>query len=156
MAIKKNDVLLLLTELQDQGVDVKAQINSLMRSSEVPLEVLKFVNENRSLDIIEFYEHIRKTGNAKKSNLYKNIVREIEDPQEILTTLSSLLTNILLWSRGVDNKQLFLENARASEISAVLSNYFKTYDITLGMQLIKLIRTDLVSLEYVSGHRKAA
>lgn len=149
MALKKTDLLLLLTELQDNNIDVSSQINLLMKSSNIPLEVIKFINDNREMEITKFYEHIRKSYNDKKSKLYINIVKEIDDPQEVLTTLSSLLNQILLWSKKVDNKQLFLDNSRAREITLVLNNYFKTYDITQAITLIKLIKSDIKCLESV-------
>lgn len=150
MALKKTDLLLLLTELQDNNIDVSSQINLLMKSPNIPLEVIKFINENREMEITKFYEHIRRSYNEKKSKLYINIVKEIDDPQEVLTTLSSLLNQILLWSKKVDNKQLFLDNSRAREITLVLNNYFKTYDITQAITLIKLIKSDIKCLESVT------
>lgn len=153
MALKKSDLLLLLTEMQDQGIEVTSQIRRLVNSTSIPIDVLKFINERRLLEITRFYEHMRKNYNAKKSDLYINIVKEVRDPQEVLTTLSALLTQILLWSRKLDDKQLFLEHSRAREISGVLTNYFKTYDLTQAMQLLKLIKADLVALEHVTGHR---
>lgn len=153
MALKKSDLLLLLTEMQDQGIEVTSQIRQLVNSTSIPIDVLKFINERRLLEITRFYEHMRKNYNAKKSDLYINIVKEVRDPQEVLTTLSALLTQILLWSRKLDDKQLFLEHSRAREISGVLTNYFKTYDLTQAMQLLKLIKADLVALEHVTGHR---
>lgn len=147
MALRKTDLLLLLTELQDEGVQVSDQIKLLMRSNNIPSEVITFINNHRELEITKFYEHIRRTYNDKKSKLYINIMKEIDDPQEILTTLSSLLNQILLWNRRVDNKRLFLDNARAKEITLVLNNYFKTYDITQAQTLITLIKSDIKCLE---------
>lgn len=147
MALKKTDLLLLLTELQDSGVDVNSQISTLMKSPTIPLEVVKFINDNREMEITRFYEHIRRSYNDKKSKLYINIVKEIDDPQEVLTTLSSLLNQILLWNKRVENKQLFLDNSRAKEITLVLNNYFRNYDITQALTLIKLIKSDIKCLE---------
>lgn len=96
MALKKSDLLLLLTEMQDQGIEVTSQIRRLVNSTSIPIDVLKFINERRLLEITRFYEHMRKNYNAKKSDLYINIVKEVRDPQEVLTTLSALLTQILL------------------------------------------------------------
>lgn len=147
MALKKTDLLLLLTELQDSGIDVSVQIRSLMKSPTIPLDVIKFINDNRELEITKFYEHIRKTYNEKKSKLYINIMREVEEPQEALTTLSAMLNQIMLWNKNVENKQLFLDNSRAKEITLVLNNYLKTYDITQALTLIRLIKSDIKCLE---------
>lgn len=96
MALNKNDLLLLLAEMKSQGVEVQPQIQSLVNSATLPFEVLKFINERRPLEVTEFYDHLRRNYNQKKSALYKNIVKEVEDPKEVLTTLSALLTQIVL------------------------------------------------------------
>ena len=57
--IARSDVILLLTELQNKGVDVKEEMNMVLRSSSIPLEALKKINDNRSLDILKFYEKLR-------------------------------------------------------------------------------------------------
>ena len=54
--IARSDVILLLTELQNKGIDVKEEMNMVLRSSSIPLEALKKINDNRSLDILKFYE----------------------------------------------------------------------------------------------------
>lgn len=96
MALKKTDLLLLLTELQDSGLDVSSHISTLMKSSSIPLETIRFINDHRELEITKFYEHIRRSYNDKRSKLYINIMKEIEEPQDVLTTLSALLNQILL------------------------------------------------------------
>ena len=154
--ITNNDCILLLSELENKGnVDAGNLIMKIAGKSSIDLDVLKFINENKPLEVIEFYEHIRKNYNKKKSNLYINIVKEIEQPYEVLTTLSSLLTQILLYSKKLeDNQTLFLKHSRAEEIAKVLAYYFKTYDITKAIQLLKLIKLDLLALETVQGRRK--
>lgn len=155
MAISRNDCLLLLKDIEDKGIDTREAISELVKSKDATFNVLKFINDNRRLEVTEFYEYIRKSYNLKKSNLYKNIVKEIEDPNEVLTTLSAMETQILLHARNVENKQLFLRHARAEEIALVLSNYFKTYDITNCIKLLKLIKCDIKCLETISGRISA-
>jgi len=154
--ITNNDCILLLSDLENNGnIDAGNLIMKIAGKSNIDLDVLKFINDNKPLEVIEFYEHIRKNYNKKKSNLYINIVKEIEQPYEVLTTLSSLLTQILLYSKKLeDNQTLFLKHSRAEEISKVLAYYFKTYDITKAIQLLKLIKADLLALETVQGRRK--
>lgn len=147
--IKKNDCILLLTEMQEKGINVSKQISQLMSSQDMSLDVLKFINDNRQLDLVSFYEKIRVNYNKKKSSLYINIVKEIEEPQEVLITLSAMLTQILLFSKNLENKQLFLKHSRADEITKVLENYFKNYDITNALRLMKLIKADLKALESI-------
>ena len=145
--ITRNDCYLLLAEINEKGIDTSAQIKSLMSSTSIPLDVIKFINDNRQLDLTSFYEKIRKSYNNKKSKLYINIVKEVENPQEVLTTLSSLLTQILLFTKSADDKQMFMRHSRAQEISQVLNNYFKDYNLTNCVKLLRLIKADLKALE---------
>lgn len=147
--ITKNDCLILLADIQGKGIDTSQVMRELVTNVNLPLTVIKFINDNRQLDVAAFYERLRKNYNHKKSNLYKNIVKEIEDPNEVLTTLSSMLTQILLYSRQVEDKQMFLKHARSSEITLVLSNYFKSYDLTSCLKLLRLIKADLKALESI-------
>lgn len=151
MAITKSDCILLLTEQQENGIDVSNMLNTLIKQQEPSIEVIKFINDNRQLDLSKFYEKIRKSYNNKRSNLYINIVKEIEDPNEVVITLSAMLTQILLFGKEAENKQLFLKHARAEEISLVLFNYFKNYDITNCIKLLKLIKADLKVVEFING-----
>ena len=152
--ITKHDCLLLLSEIKEKGTDCSKEIKTLMTSTEPSLEIIKFINDNRQLDLTKFYEKIRKSYNDKRSNLYINIVKEIEDPGEVLTTLSALLTQILIFSKKVENRNMFLKHARCDEICKVLNRYFQTYDLISCIQLLKLIKYDIVALETVSGRRK--
>ena len=74
----------------------------------------------------------------------------------MLAMAGGLLTQILLYSKKLEeNRTLFLKHCRAEEISKILTYYFKTYDITKAIDLLKLIKADLLALETVSGRRKA-
>ena len=147
--ITKTDCYILLAELEKDGIDTKDALDKLSRSNNLPIDVIQFINQNRQLDLAMFYEKLRKNYNHKKSMLYKNIVKEGEDPNEVLTTLSSMLTQILLFSKQVNNKQMFLKHARCNEITFVLNNYFKTYDLTNCLRLLRMIKADLKCLESI-------
>ena len=147
--ITKTDCYILLAELEKDGIDTKDALDKLSRSNNLPIDGIQFINQNRQLDLAMFYEKLRKNYNHKKSMLYKNIVKEVEDPNEVLTTLSSMLTQILLFSKQVNNKQMFLKHARCNEITFVLNNYFKTYDLTNCLRLLRMIKADLKCLESI-------
>lgn len=155
--ITREDCMSILIRLEDRGLD-KALINKnmrlLMTSKEIPLDVLKFISQNRGIEISNFYELLRKNYNLKKSPLYGNIVKEIDDPNEVLTTLSSMLTQIFLYSRKLEAVDSFLKEIRAAEISKVLQDYCYTGNIENCLHLLKLIKSDLVVLEYISGRRE--
>ena len=150
MAIQKNDLILLLTDLgEKQNIDVSKQIRQVLKSNTIDIDVLKFINDNRQLDLAAFYENLRKNYNHKKSVLYINIVKEISEPNDVLVTLSAMLTQILLFSRKASDRPLFLKHARAEEISKVLTNYFITWDLKPCIKLLQLIKADLKCLESI-------
>lgn len=147
--ITKNDCLILLAELENSGIDTTEITKQLITTQNVNIDILKFINDNRPLELSQFYEKLRKSYNSKKSKLYLNIVKEIEDPTEILTTLSALLTQILLYSKNIENKQMFLRHARANEITKVLQLYFTNYDLTNCIKLLRIVKCDLKALESI-------
>lgn len=149
--ITRDDCILLLTDIQNQtGEPMDAYIRKLFKSPDVDVETLKFINNKRQLELTKFYEKLRKSYNNKKSSLYINIVKETENPTDVLTTLASLNLQILLFAKNVDDKSMFFNHARSQEITLVLNNYFKTYDILPCLKLLKLIKADLKVCEYMN------
>lgn len=145
--ITRSDCYLLIDELKQQGIDVKEQLKELASSRDVPISVVQFINSNRRLDLSQFYETLRKNYNKKTSKLYGNIVKEIKNPENVLTTLSSFLTQTLLYSNKVEDKEMFLRHARAREISTVLTKYFVDFDLTSCIKLMQLLKADIKALE---------
>ena len=147
--ITKNDCILLLSDLEERGVDTSAKLKEVIKLAEPSIDIIKYINDNRQLDLSKFYEKIRKSYNNKKSTLYINIVREIESPNEVLITLSAMMTQVLLYAKGVEDREMFLRHARAYDISRVLANYFQTYDLTNCIKLLRIIKADLKALESI-------
>jgi hypothetical protein len=154
--ITKNDCLTLLVALEDRGVNINNPMRKLVTSKEIPTEVLKFILDNRGIEVANFYEMLRKKHNQKKSPLYHNIVKEITDTEDIITTLACLLVQITLYSNRLPaNKEIFQREVRAEEITRVLNTYYSTGDISQSLALLKLLKADLLVLEHISGRRDA-
>lgn len=151
--LQKSDLILLLTELQQNGVDVTDELNKAVTSKGVSLEVLKFINDKRQFDVASFYEKMRKNHNDKKSPLYKNILSDIEDVTEIITTLHAYALQVNLFAKHLENKQLFFKHARAEEVTRVLNKYYTDFDITSALKLIRLIKADIIAFETIGGRR---
>jgi hypothetical protein len=154
--ITKNDCLSVLVTLEDRGLNINQPMKKLVTSKEIPLDVLKFILDNRGIEVANFYEMLRKKHNDKKSPLYHNIVKDITDPEEIITTLACLLVQITLYSKKLQtNKEIFQREVRAEEITRVLNNYYTTGAMDQCLALLRLIKTDLLVLEHISGRREA-
>ena len=148
--LTKNDLLLLLNEMQASGKETSKLATRLALSEGVPRDILKYINDNRPLEVAQFYEMLRKNYNHKKSNLYKNLVREeLSEPIEALITLSALNLQILLYAKKLDDNKMFLKHSRADEITKVLNNYYNTYDLITCLKMLKLIKSDLKCFENI-------
>lgn len=147
--ITYSDCLVLLTNLSDNGIDCTAQIKELSKGTQVDLSILKFINDNRELDLTKFYEKLRKSYNNKKSNLYINIMRGSEDPLSVLTTLNAYALQITIFSKSVSDKPSFYKFARLDDVYKCLYHYSKTYDLIPCIKLVNLIKADIKTLETI-------
>lgn len=154
--ITKNDCLTVLVALEDKGLDINQPMKKLVTSKEIPYDVLKFILDNRGIEVANFYEMLRKKHNDKKSPLYHNIVKDITDPEEVITTLACLLVQVTLYSKKLPaNKEIFQREVRAEEITRVLNSYYATGALDSCITLLKLLKADLLVLEHISGRREA-
>lgn len=148
--LTKNDLIILLTDIENQGIDVSKQFGLLLKSETIPAAVLKYINDVRQFDVAAFYDMLRKNYNHKKSPLYKNIVKEeFTDPNEVLTTLCALNLQIMLFARKLNDSKMFLKHSRGEEITSVLNNYYKTYDLIPCLKALRLIKADLKAFELI-------
>lgn len=153
--LTKQDCMSILVKLNDTGVDINPYMKKLLISKDIPTDVLRFIVQNKGMEVVNFYEMLRKKHNQKKSPLYLNILKEQTDISDMVVTLSCLLTQITLWGNKLtDQKEFFFKEVRAAEITKTLTNYFDNYDATDCINLLKLIKTDLLVLEYLNGRRE--
>lgn len=155
--LQSNDLVLILTSMASQGIEgASEQIKSCIgKPVSQSLDTLRFINGNRQLDVTRFYERIRKNHNEKKSNLYKNIVREDLDANEVITTLHAFALQASLFSKHVEEKDktMFFKHVRAEEVAKVLEGFYKDFDLTSALKILRLIKADLLVFEYVNGRR---
>jgi hypothetical protein len=152
--ITKNDCLTILVKLEDSGIsEARPYIRKLMIAREPSVDILKFIAQQRGFEIGHFYEMLRRSHNEKKSPLYTNILKEVTDTKEITVTLSCLLTQILLYGSKLENPFTFYRAARAQEISEVLTEYFESGNLDRCYTMLKVIKSDLLVMEYIVGRR---
>ena len=152
--LNKSDCMSILIKLEDQGVDINAQMKKLILAKDIPIDVLKFIAEKQGLEAVNFYEMLRKSYNNKKSKLYKNILDDIK-LEDVCVILSSLLLQIALYSSKLtDTKNSFLQEIRANEISDALADFYKSDNIEKCLAVLNAIKTDLLVLEYLNGRRE--
>lgn len=148
--ISKNDCLIMLYDIKNKGINTDLAIKELLENNGPTVNVIAFINDNRPLELKAFYEKLRKSYNQKKSNLYINICKSDEqEPKDILVTLSSLLIQIFLFAKTLDNSEMFVKHSRANEITKVINNYLKDYNLTNCVKLLQLVKADMKILESI-------
>lgn len=150
--ITRRDCILLLSELSSKGIDTGSVLSQALKSSTVDISVIKFINDHRQFDANLFYEKLRKSYNNKRSDLYKNIVTcdEVDCSDSVLTTLAALSLQILLYSKNVVDTKMFLSHTRFEEITQVLLNYSRTFDLVPCIQVLQIVKADLKAFEYIN------
>ena len=150
--LQVNDLVLILTDMETSGDEgAHEQLMKTLMSSTISTNTLKYINDRRPLDVTQFYERIRKNYNDKRSSLYKNIVKDIEDPDEAISTLSAFALNLFLYSKHVEesNRNLFFKHVRAEEVTRVLNQFYKSQDVTSAIKLLRLLKADLKCFEQI-------
>ena len=152
--ITKRDCLLLLSELAAKGIDTHDMVKLTIKSPDINIDVVKFINSVRQIDANAFYEKIRKSYNHKRSTLYKNIVTcdEVDCSSTVLTTLAALNLQILLFAKDVSDVSMFLQHTRFEEINHAMLNYSKTYDLVPCIKVLQIVKADLKAFEYISNN----
>lgn len=146
--LTRRDCLLLLACVEDEHAEeAKKMAQEIVKTGKITAQIIKFLNDRRPIDLIKFYEKLRRSYNQKKSTLYINIMRETEDATEALTTLSALALQILLFGKQVEDKTMFFRQARLKEIYEVLCGYATTGDIIPCQKLISIIKADIKAME---------
>lgn len=112
-----------------------------------PTEVISTLKNNGSLEIFTFYNRIRKSYNEKHSKVYINIMKEVEDPKKVLTTLSALVTQILLFAEKSNYKDIFLRHAKLTEILKALEQYSDSQSLIPCVEIIKELKQDIKQIE---------
>jgi len=152
--ITKSDCMSILVRLEDKGIKIDDYMKKLVIAKDIPLEVLKFISDQQGIEVSNFYEMLRKSHNQKKSPLYTNILKEITVSKDVILTLSCLMVQIILYSNKLESPEAFLKEVRAEEITRVLHNYFEAGSIDDCISLLRLIKSDLLVLEYIRGRRE--
>ncbi len=146
---------MLLIDLKDiypeKVEEIDGHIKKLLVSPTPTLEIIKYINDNKQINLRSFYEKLRKSYNSGNSKLYKNIVNETElEPKELLCCLGALQQQILLYDKFLESDVDFLKQARFDSICKCLLNYYNTKDIVPCQKLLTLFKYDLKLLEEIS------
>ena len=152
--LTKTDVMSLLIKLEGKGINIDSYLAKLAISKEIPIEILKFIASYQGIEVVNFYDMLRKKHNQNKSPLYTNLLKEDVSINEALVTLSALLTQIALYNKNLESDAQFLKEARAEEISRALNTYYKDGTTSLCFNLLNLIKTDILVLDYINGRRE--
>lgn len=156
--ITKEDCLSILVRLGDEGINTDKELALTAASKDVPIEVLKFIYNKQGTYLSDFCEMLRRKHNQNKSPLYINIMKEITDPKEVITTVAALLMQITLFGTKLteEQREVFYKEARVNLILSVLSDYYNYDNYDKCTALLKIFKADMLVAEAVSGRREVA
>lgn len=137
------DLLYLLSRAHTQTAD--ALLNSLMttRSYTTKAAAIRYLASIQSLDIANFFEHLRSSCNKGKSRLYINLMKEENNPDDLIITLSSYILQANIYLKKSVNKRLFTEEAQLAEATEALNSYYKTRDLQLILNEVSKIKANI-------------
>ena len=156
--ITKEDCLSILVRLGDSGINTDKEIARTAASKEIPFDVLKFIYVHQGTYLSDFCEMIRRKHNQNKSPLYINIMKEITDKKDVITTITALLMQITLFGTKLteEQREVFYKEARVNLILSVLSDYYNYDNYDKCIALLKIFKADILVAEAVSGRREVA
>lgn len=125
-----------LSKIKDKGVNIVEQIKIVSSCKyEVPLSVIKFIDEYDKQSSLETYNYIYESRH--KNKLYKGIVNENASPDDKLIALSSyvLQCSIKMKSLNESQKNNYIQDTYLNECSNAISKYYETsnYNYILDM-----------------------
>lgn len=156
--ITKEDCLSILVRLSDEGINTDKELAITAASKEVPFEILKFIYNKRGTYLSDFCGMLRRKHNQGKSPLYINIMKEITDKKDVITTVTALLMQITLFGTKLtdDQRETFYKEARVNLILSVLADYYNYDNYDKCIALLKVFKADMLVAEAVSGRREVA
>jgi len=101
--LSKSNVYLELFKIQEeQEINVNRYIKELAGKSEIPYDILVFINKHSPLQQLETYNHIY--NNRRKNPLYKNLVNEELSQEDKAVSISSLITQVLIRMKSMNEE----------------------------------------------------
>lgn len=74
-------------------------------------------------------------------------MKEVEDPKKVLTTLSALVTQILLFAEKSKYKNIFIRHSKLNEILKALEQYSDSQTLIPCVEIIKELKQDIKQIE---------
>lgn len=136
-----------LFEIRDNyNIDISKYIEKVAGKSIIPADVIVFINKYSPLPQLETYNAIY--SRRKTNPLYKNLVNENASPDDVALGLSSLLTQIFIRMKKLDEseKRDFAELMNVNQITKVLNNYSMNGDIDSLRETFLMIRDTIKHL----------
>lgn len=149
MLINTHDCYSILFKLQDDGIEIKESLNSLMTTGETPKLVIDYLLEHNNI-VVEFYKRL----NNKAHKIIKEL---LECDGKSISTYIKIATSLITQSiitiehessfiDDVDSQNNFIECIGLSELSQGLHNYFSYNDASVLVNAVNRNKKDLIDI----------
>lgn len=152
MQITKKDIIQKLYEIEEKtGEKTGREVQRVVRSENIPIEVIKFINkfDSRFLQIYDTYNTIYNSRN--KNPLYRNLRNKDLEISELAIALSSLVTKILISCSKITNeeeREIFATAMNVEQLNNAITSYSMYNEIEPLVQCGKEVR-ELLYLLYI-------
>lgn len=139
--LTSQDLIYFLTKCNTKEADVI--IRKLLTSSAFKGEAISYLNSTRSIDIVNFYEHLRKSYNEKRSSLYINLMKEDLPLEDQVITLASYILQANIYLKKAINRPLFIRESEVNNSALALQKYYSQEDLLEVRNQLNKIKEDI-------------
>lgn len=125
----------------EKKIDINPYIAAMVGKTEIPYEVIVFINKHLPIDNFSTYNQIYEK--RKKSKLFRNLVGENLPVEEKAIVLSSLLTQSLITIKHVTQpeKDVLLDTMNINIIMEAINEYMNENNKDIIEKVFDMYRT---------------
>lgn len=126
---------------EEKHIDIAPYIVQMVGNSEIPYEVIVFINKHLPISNFSTYNNIY--DKRKKSPLFKNIISENLPTEEKAIVLSSLLTQSLIGVKhaNIEERESILDMMNVDVLLDALARYMNTNDDAVIDEVFDMYKT---------------
>lgn len=148
--IDKMDVYKKLFIIKNSGESIDGYLNKVIVSETPDKDVISFINEKLGLAQYSFLKDLKDKYNSKVSKVYKRILTETLSTSELTITLSSLTTQVFIYSKDMDaaDKQEFYKEMYITDCLDAITSYVITGDSAKMIETRDKLKNDIMVFFY--------
>lgn len=109
-----------LSKINTMGVDISEQLSTVVRSKDVPMSVVSFINKYYPQELIKTFDNIHEKRHTNP--LYKNLVNEKLSVEQKAIAISSLVTRVMITLSNIENEDIRREYSKDMNLKEMIDS----------------------------------